>query len=686
VNRTAQLSVNSAVQHDGEVWRVVEIQGERVDLIRAGQARTSVLLSHLVGDPHFRVVASDTGAETAVGPVFDMMRPDEYRRLRDMEAHLREVTTGYRSGSPEDRLPHEPRTQFLSTLPKMERYASKAHELGIGVPTLRRLLRKYHDDGIAGLVDGRQTEASHPFGRVDQRWLDIATQVLGEHVDASQPPLVQIVARVNARVRAEHGATVRIPSASTARRVLLVLTKGRQAFTGSSAKQKRSIAGRPQTPYGRLRSSRLGQYLLLDTTPLDVFAMDPITLRWESMQLTVAMDLGSRCITGLRLSPMSAKAVDAAMVMYETVRPGSRVHTTSGVLPYAGVPDAVYMMVHEHDGLPGLAPECVLIDHGKMYMSSHFLAVCERMGISVQPARVMTATDKAPLERFFRTLGEDLLAALPGYKGPDVYSRGRNVEDLAFYFSDELEGLIRDWVVTRYHTRPHSGLCEPSVPGLELSPSDMWNLLSERSPCLVVPARADLVYDFLPVEWRTIQHYGVELMGLRFDGPGLEGYRNVSSPFAGERGKWPIRYDPQDARQVYFQRPDDNSWHELRWQHAEDFPQPFSDEALRYARRLSIAENRGGDDRAALAALLERWDAGLLHNPTERRMALRLSERRSAMKLTETEAHLHQPDEPCLAIVEPMVGDDDSEEEFVDMAPDESTGDDFYADALAVGQ
>ncbi len=70
-------------------------------------------------------------------------------------------------------------------------------------------------------------------------------------------------------------------------------------------------------PYGRLRPTRPGEYLLLDTTPLDVFAMEPVTLRWVRCELTIAMDLYSRCITGLRLSPASTKSVDAAAVLSE---------------------------------------------------------------------------------------------------------------------------------------------------------------------------------------------------------------------------------------------------------------------------------------------------------------------------------------------------------------------------------
>ena len=85
------------------------------------------------------------------------------------------------------------------------------------------------------------------------------------------------------------------------------ISKGTSAFGGTKA--KREIAGRPATPYGRLRAMRPGEYLLLDTTRLDVFAMDPVTLRWVQAELTAGMDLYDRCVTGLRLTPVSTKAL-----------------------------------------------------------------------------------------------------------------------------------------------------------------------------------------------------------------------------------------------------------------------------------------------------------------------------------------------------------------------------------------
>ena len=306
--------------------------------------------------------------------------------------------------------------------------------------------------------------------------------------------------------------------------------------------------------------------------------MDPVTLRWVQAELTAAMDLYDRCITGLRLTPVSTKAVDAAAVLFESVRPlpEPAAGQADGRPPYHGLPGQVVIdaaRLADEDGqplLPSVAAETVVVDHGKIYLSEHLMSACARLGISVQPARVYQATDKGPLERWFRTLGEQLLAALPGYKGPDVYRRGKNPEQQAFYFLDELERIIRQWTAECYHRQPHAGLCIPEVPGLEVSPLEMFAHGIARAGYLQVPARADLAFDFLKVEWRTIQHYGVEIGGLRYDGPALNPYRNRTSPYAGKHaGRWPLRVDPGDVSRVWFQDPADNPWHALRWEHAD---------------------------------------------------------------------------------------------------------------------
>jgi hypothetical protein len=71
----------------------------------------------------------------------------------------------------------------------------------------------------------------------------------------------------------------------------------------------------------------------MDTTRLDGFALDPITLRWVQAELTVGMDWYTRCVTGIRVTPVSTKSVDAAAVLYHqrdaSADPSER-HATCG--------------------------------------------------------------------------------------------------------------------------------------------------------------------------------------------------------------------------------------------------------------------------------------------------------------------------------------------------------------------
>jgi transposase InsO family protein len=190
----------------------------------------------------------------------------------------------------------------------------------VATRTVRRWVRDFQRDGPAGLVDSRRLRRQEPLGGADPRWLDMARTVLAEHTDASKPTQNLVLAQIAARLDVGHGAgVVPVPSQTRARALLREISKGTSAFGGTKA--KREIAGRPAAPYGRLWATRPGEYLLLDTTRLDVFAMDPVTLRWVQAELTVAMDLYDRCVTGLRLTPVSTKAVDAAAVLFESMRP-----------------------------------------------------------------------------------------------------------------------------------------------------------------------------------------------------------------------------------------------------------------------------------------------------------------------------------------------------------------------------
>lgn len=133
----------------------------------------------------------------------------------------------------------------------------------------------------------------------------------------------------------------RLPSPATAYRILERLELTQPLFR-QSTKRIRDIAARPDRPYGKLHPARPGEYLLMDTTPLDVYAMDPHTLKWIGVQLTVSLDWYSRCITGVGLSP-TAKSIDAAAVLYQSFRPvqAGADWPARAVWPPHGVPRSV---------------------------------------------------------------------------------------------------------------------------------------------------------------------------------------------------------------------------------------------------------------------------------------------------------------------------------------------------------
>ena len=503
----------------------------------------------------------------------------------------------------------------------LERYDDEAAALGVSRRTLQRQAARLLELGPAGLVDTRLLQQSRRS--VDPRWDRACLDVLAAHVNASNPTRQAVIDRANLAFL-QQVPDGKVPSRAVAYRRVDELDRGRYTF--GAAKQRRSVAKRPTGVLGRLRADRPGQYVLLDSYRLDVFAMEPVTLRWVNTELTVAMDLYDRCITGLRLRPVAARSPDVASVLFQTVTPqtwGWAAGSPAG--PYAGLPDGIVL------GDPGgVLPDTIVVDHGKIYLSEHTRSVCERLGISIQPAIPDKPTDKPALERFFRTLRQSLLEHLPGYKGPDVHSRGENVEAEAFYYVAELEQLIREWVGRVYHHTAHAGLVDPLEARAALSPAEMFTRGVAAAGRLRLPAKQDLVYDFLEVEWRTIQHYGVEIDGQRYDGPGINDHRITKSPYGGAHpGKWPFLVDRDDIRAVFFRDPASGAWSRLEWEHAAAVDAPFSSDAARYVRTLAAHQNRHVDPQQAVQDLLTEWAAGEVTSRRNRNLALRLASQRA---------------------------------------------------------
>lgn len=639
--------------YDGEMIEVVElhaVHGSPEALVRETRSDSvrRIAMSELMFSERSRFLSEEGlgQQEQLAAPTTNLLwsaaTENEREEARGRAAHVREVLTGYRSGTALAAAPHEPRACYLPHLPRGVREKAKAKELHVGLRTIERWVSRYEKDGEIGLLP-HMSSATLCRSQRFELFAQVALDIMREQVDQSRPTKDFVLAHTKARLIGTYGAgVVPIPGKTRAYEILSELDKVCPLFN-LSTKRNRDIAGRPVMPYGKLHPARPGEYLLMDTTPLDVFALDPHTLRWVGVQLTVAMDWYSRCITGLRLTPVSTKAIDAAAVLYQSFRPvpAGRDWPAEAVWPPHGVPRSVLVEAQALDSAsvfaanPAVVPETLIVDHGKIYVGEHLTSACRRLGISIQPARVRVAHDKGPVERFFLTVRHGFLQELPGYKGPDLYSRGVSPERDAVFFIDELEALLREWVAAVYHRRPHDGIGETGLWALRMSPAQMFEHGVTRAGYLEAPRDPHLAYHFLAVEWRTIQHYGFEIDGRVYRGPGLQGYvAGEKSPFHERGGRWPVHVDPDDIRQVYFfDFKNTKQWHPLAWTEAASCDGAMNEDGLHFARDVVRKKHHYFDDKLALAELLERRHLSQGHTMAERLAAIRLSREQSTLSI-----------------------------------------------------
>ncbi len=327
-----------------------------------------------------------------------------------------------------------------------------------------------------------------------------------------------------------------------------------------------------------------------------MFAIDPFTFQWVGLDLTVAIDVCTRSILAFRLTPFSTQGVDLALLLSDLLSPMPMDGRWPADVPYryCGVPENVVLRAFDLPAgtplalRPTVRPGTVVIDRGRNYQSVAFMGACEHLRINVQSARPYRGSDKGWIERLFRTMRERLLESLPGYTGPNVLARGKDIEADAVYFTHELEAIIGRWFALDYQRRPHDGLRVPEMPHLTLSPNEAYEEAVARAGFLYVPRDPDLHLRLLPVEARVIGRAGVEVAGLTYDSPVLDPYRRQRCPLPAFGGKWPVRVDRRDLGHVWFQDPRDERFHELSWRHAREVARLFGGSALSYVKRLLV--------------------------------------------------------------------------------------------------
>jgi hypothetical protein len=609
------LRIGDRVVFAGAEHAVVALTGSSVRLVADSGEATVVAVPYLAGAPDFAVVGAGPRARVSPEGLLESLPDKVAAAARERERHLAEVETGLPLDAPPGSSPRPEYDPAVTSLADRER--AKAAELtAAGMMTsprtVHRMRRRYREQGLWGLVDARYARRARPTGNVDPRVVTAAVAVIDAQTGSSTGTRSRAVRLIRQKIEDGYGpGTVPMPSDRTFYRLLEVLSAGRHTF--GSAVTRRQTANRPDGAFTATIAARPGEQVQIDGTPLDIMALmdDGLPGRPE---LIAAIDIGTRTICAAVLRPVSAKAVDAALLLAkmtvpEPMRPG---WDQSLAMSASRIPYRRLVSIDERMELaaakPVTVPDTVVIDHGKVFLSEVFLRAADTLGISVQPAHQRTGTDKAVIERTFESVNTLFCQHVAGYTGRDVTRRAADVTDRPLWSLTDLQELLDEWVVAGWQCRRHEGLRHPFTPDQPASPNEAYAALVAAAGYVPVALTGEDYIELMPADWRAIGDGGVQIDYRTYNCADLGPYRRMSSGVTAKGGRWEVHYDPYDLSRIWVRNHHRGGWITAPWTHLAMVGQPFADFTWRHARR--IAAERGVDDanETAVAVVL----AGLL--------------------------------------------------------------------------
>jgi hypothetical protein len=506
------------------------------------------------------------------------------------ERHIVEVLRGVPPQAPAGTRPKPEYDPAVVSLTRREQ--AKAAELtAAGRPVtasaIAKRRRRYQARGVAGMADHRTGKSASPHGQVDPAVAEAMRQAISEAEQESSRTATYLFWRTGQILEAAHGpGVVELPSQRSLYRLLDKLSAGKH--TTGSARTRRSLASRPDGPFGEMDAWAPGELMQMDSTPLDVLVRldDGMPGR---VDLTGMIDVATRTVTAAVLRP-TTKSADASVLLARTVtpepmRPGwaEALAMSRSALPYRRLLDIDARLEHAA-ARPVIIPETIVVDQGKVFISRNFRASCNFLGISLQPVHGGSGWEKGHIERMLGSVASLFAQFVAGYTGSSADRRGRRAEQQAVWSLLELQELLDEWIVV-WQNRPHDGLRDPAHPGRMFSPNEKYAALVETAGYVPVALSAEDYVELLPATWRAINAYGVKIKHRTYDDEALNRLRHQRSGVKHRKDLWEIHLDPYDVSRVWVRDHWRGGWITLFWRHLHRVAAPFGELAWDHTRR-----------------------------------------------------------------------------------------------------
>ncbi len=277
---------------------------------------------------------------------------------------------------------------------------------------------------------------------------------------------------------------------------------------------------------GGPETSRALQRVSMDHTPSDIIVVDDRTmLPLGRPTITSALDEHTRCPMGFYTGFEPPSCLSVMRCLRHAILPKTYVQREFPSIKNSW----------ECYGVP----ELVVVDNPPEFHSGHFERACLQIGIDIQYAKVLVPWYKGKLERFQGTMNHDLMHGNPGTTFSNILERDEYdpSQHAVVMLSTFLE-MLHKWIVDVYMHTPHRGIKD--------TPAHRWHSDVNALPPPLPPGARELDVVLGMTAQRVVFHYGIELEGLKYNGPELGELRRR----IGSSAKVELTFDPGDLGRI----------------------------------------------------------------------------------------------------------------------------------------
>ncbi|MBD2346481.1 Mu transposase C-terminal domain-containing protein [Anabaena subtropica] len=460
-------------------------------------------------------------------------------------------------------------------------YAQKlqqaAVKLGKSVRTVRRLIDKWEQEGLAGLTQPQRADKGKH--RVNENWQEFILKTYKEGNKGSKRMTRQQVA-VRVRARADE-LGVKPPSHMTVYRILQPLIEKQEKAKSVRSPGWRGSRLAMKTRDGKDLSVDYSNHVWqCDHTRVDALLVDQHGKILGRPWLTTVVDSYSRCIIGINLGYDAPSSQVVALALRHAILP-KQYGSEYGL--------------HQEWGTYGL-PEHFYTDGGKDFRSNHLQQIAVQLGfvchlrVSEAAPKELRPSEGGIVERPFKTFNTELFSNLPGYTGSNVQERPEEAEKEACLTLRQLEQQLVRYIVNHYNQRIDARMGEQTR-------FQRW-----ESGLIAVPdaiSERDLDICLMKQTRRQIQRGGyLQFENIMYRGELLAGYAGESII---------LRFDPRDITTILVYRQQGNREEFVARAFAQDLEteQLSLDEAKASSRKIREA-GKTISNRSILAEFRER--------------------------------------------------------------------------------